>query len=60
VDSFRATAARTRAVNAFSSIFSPSWMSMARRTLPSRLALKRPAGSSNDAPLAKVSFTAFL
>src|SRR3954469_24698227 len=33
---------------------------MARLVLPSRLELKRPDGSSNDAPLAKVIFTAFL
>src|SRR5436305_14412022 len=33
---------------------------MARRTLPSRLELKRPEGSSREAPLAKVIFTAFL
>src|SRR5262245_6152866 len=48
------------AVNAFSSILSPSWRSMARLVLPSRLALKRPEGSSNEAPLAKVIFTTFL
>src|SRR4029078_637418 len=35
-------------------------MSIARRTFPSRLELKRCLGSFNDAPLAKVSFTAFL
>src|SRR5437763_14904482 len=35
-------------------------MSIARRTLPSRLELKRRAGSFSDAPLAKVSFTTFL
>src|SRR5688500_14319922 len=35
-------------------------MSIARRTFPSRLELKREAGSFSDAPLAKVSFTAFL
>ena len=39
------------AFNAFSSILSPSWKSMARLVLPSRLELKRPAGSSNEAPL---------
>src|SRR5258706_6485980 len=39
---------------------SPSWMSIARRTFPSRLELKRWAGFFRDAPLAKVSFTAFL
>src|SRR5688572_14973322 len=48
------------AFNAFSSILSPWWKSMARRVLPSRLELKRPEGSSSAAPLAKVSFTAFL
>src|SRR5687767_14665612 len=34
-----ATAARTSACNAFSLILSPSWISMARLTLPSRLEL---------------------
>ncbi len=38
----------------------PSWISIARRVLPSRLELKRPAGSLSEAPLAKVSFTTFL
>src|SRR4051812_21575257 len=33
---------------------------MARLVLPSRLELKRPEGSSNEAPFAKVSFTTFL
>src|SRR6188474_413263 len=33
---------------------------MARLALPSRLELKRPEGSSNEAPLAKVIFTTFL
>src|SRR5712672_719588 len=33
---------------------------MARLTLPSRLELKRPDGSSNEAPLAKVNFTTAL
>src|SRR6266481_3526877 len=33
---------------------------MARLVLPSRLELKRPDGSSSEAPLAKVIFTAFL
>src|SRR6266550_4004337 len=33
---------------------------MARRVLPSRLELKRPQGSANAAPLAKVIFTTFL
>src|SRR5665213_2390329 len=48
------------AFNAFSSIFSPSWISMARLVLPSRLELKRPEGSLSEAPLAKVIFTTFL
>src|SRR6185437_13095908 len=52
-----ATAARMSAFNAFSSILSPSWKSMARLVLPSRLALKRPEGSLSEAPLAKVNFT---
>src|ERR1017187_6693337 len=56
----RATARRTSAWNADSSTSSPSWMSIARRTFPSRLELKRRAGSFRDAPLAKVSFTTFL
>src|SRR5216110_3120452 len=33
---------------------------MARLVLPSRLELKRPAGSFSEAPLAKVIFTTFL
>src|SRR5688572_13593622 len=33
---------------------------MARLALPSRLELKRPAGSASEAPLAKVIFTTFL
>src|SRR5690349_6502503 len=48
------------ALNAFSSICSPSWTSMARRVLPSRLELNSRDGSSREAPLAKVSFTTFL
>src|SRR5580765_7635347 len=56
----RATAWRTSTLKADSSTSSPSWMSIARRTLPSRLELKRRAGSFRDAPLAKVSFTTFL
>src|SRR5882757_7775186 len=59
-DVFSATAARMSAFNAFSSILSPSWKSMARLVLPSRLELKRPEGSSSEAPLAKVIFTIFL
>jgi len=35
-------------------------MSMARRTFPSRLALKRPEGSFSSAPLANVILTTFL
>src|SRR5689334_6823823 len=57
---FSATAARMSVFNAFSSILSPSWMSMARLALPPRLELKRPEGSSNDAPLTKVIFTTSL
>src|SRR4029434_8783725 len=56
----RATAWRTSALKADSSTSSPSWMSIARRTFPSRLELKRRAGSFSDAPLAKVSFTTLL
>src|SRR5258708_7734835 len=55
----RATAWRTSALKADPSTSSPSWMSIARRTFPSRLELKRRAGSFRDAPLAKVSFTTF-
>src|SRR5881628_2795182 len=56
----RATAWRTSALNADSSTSSPSRMSIARRTFPSRLELKRRAGSSSDAPLANVNFTTLL
>src|SRR6476620_1725884 len=59
-DVFSSTAARMSALSAFSLILSPSWKSMARRVLPSRLELKRPDGSSKEAPLAKVIFTTFL
>jgi hypothetical protein len=45
-----ATAARISAFSASSSISSPSRISMARRVLPSRLELKRPDGSSREAP----------
>src|SRR5260370_23556843 len=55
-----ATAWRTSALKVDSSTSSPWWMSIARRTFPSRLELKRRAGSFRDAPLAKVSFTTFL
>ena len=57
---FSSIASRTSALNAAASTSSPSGMSIARRTLPSRLELKRPVGSSSDAPLAKVSLTTFL
>jgi hypothetical protein len=46
----KSTAARTSALNAFSSILSPSRMSIARRRLPSKLALKSFDGSFSDAP----------
>src|SRR6202790_5580158 len=55
-----ATAARMRSFKAASSTLSPSWMSIARRTFPSRLELNRPAGSFNAAPLANVILTTFL
>src|SRR5580698_7706457 len=42
-----ATAARIRSFKAASSILSPSWMSMARLTFPSRLELNKPEGSFN-------------
>src|SRR3954468_6492387 len=45
------------ALNARPSTFSPSWMSMARLAFPSRLELNSLAGSCNEAPLRKVSFT---
>jgi hypothetical protein len=57
---FSATAARIRALNASASIASPSRMSIARRTLPSRPELKRRDGSGRLAPFAKVSLTTFL
>jgi heptosyltransferase-2 len=57
---FSAAASRMRDLNAFSSILSPSPMSIARLILPSRLALKRPEGSFSKAPLAKVNFTTAL
>src|SRR5882762_1130086 len=59
-DVFSATAARMSAWSAFSSILSPSWKSMARLVLPSRLELKSPEGSLSEAPLAKVILTKFL
>src|SRR5947209_18863830 len=48
------------ALSASLSTLSPSWKSMARLVLPSRLALNSPEGSSSEAPLAKVIFTTFL
>ena len=50
-DRFSATAARMSAFKAGSSIFSPSWKSMARRVLPSRLELNRPEGSFSERAL---------
>src|SRR5215467_2281928 len=41
----RTSACRTSALKADASTSSPSWMSMARRTFPSRLELKRRVGS---------------
>src|SRR5215469_6747554 len=55
-----AAAARMRSFKAASLILSPSWMSMARLTFPSRLELNKPKESFNAAPLAKVILTAFL
>src|SRR5881398_470905 len=49
-----------RSFKAASSILSPSWMSMARLTFPSRLELNRPEGTFNAAPFANVILTAFL
>ena len=54
------TAAFTSAVNAPASTFSPSWMSIALRVLPSKLELKRRDGSGVLAPRANVSFTTFV
>src|SRR5262249_59685911 len=59
-DVLSATAARISALNAPASTFSPSWMSIARLVFPPRLELKSLAGSFNEAPLAKVNFTADL
>src|SRR5258706_14090140 len=59
-DLFRAAAARMSVLKASSSISSPSWKSIARLALPSRLELNSPAGSLSDAPLRKVSFTTLL
>src|SRR5882757_8407899 len=49
-----------RSFKAASSILSPSWMSIARLTFPSRLELNRPEGSFKAAPLANVILTWFL
>src|SRR5262245_42026760 len=57
---FWATAAFTSALNAPGSTFSPSWMSIALRILPSKLELKRRDGSGVLAPRANVSFTTFV
>src|SRR5713226_8167615 len=46
-----------RSFKAASSTLSPSWMSMARQALPSRLTLKRPERSFSEAPLGNVIFT---
>src|SRR5690242_4355793 len=60
LEAFSSTAAWTRALNASSSISSPSRKSIARLVLPSRLELKRPEGSSREAPLANVVLTTCL
>jgi len=59
-DLFRAAAARMSVLKASSSISSPSWKSIARLTLPSRLELNSLEGSLSEAPLKKVSFTTLL
>src|SRR5439155_10243065 len=59
-DLFRAAAARMSVLKASSSISSPSWRSIARLALPSRLELNSPEGSLSEAPLEKVSFTTLL
>src|SRR5258708_3201970 len=59
-DLFGAAAARMSVLKASSFISSPSWKSIARLVLPSRLELKSPLGSLSEAPLAKVSFTTLL
>src|SRR6185437_8642792 len=48
-------ASRTSALKADSSTTCPSWISIARRTLPSRLELKRRVGSFSAAALGEVS-----
>src|SRR6185436_5229964 len=57
---FWAAAAFTSALNAPASTFSPSWMSIALRVLPSKLELKMCDGSGIVAPRANVSFTTFV
>lgn len=57
---FSATASRMSALNADSSTLSPSWKSIARLTLPSRLELKSFFGSFILAPFAKVTLTTVL
>src|SRR5438309_5715669 len=47
-------------LKASSSISSPSWKSIARLTLPSRLELNNPEGSLSEAPFANVTFTTLL
>src|SRR5260370_20144482 len=49
-----------RSFKAAYATLSPSWMSMARLTFPSRLELNRPEGSFNAAPLANVILTTLL
>lgn len=51
VDTLRPTASRMSFLNASASTSSPSWMSIARLALPSRLELKILAGSFSEAPL---------
>jgi hypothetical protein len=60
LDLFSVTAARISVFSASASIFSPSRKSIARRVFPSRLELKRRAGSFSEAPLANVIFTTLL
>src|SRR6266545_3982536 len=45
-----------RVAKACSSISSPSWKSIARRVLPSRLELNSPEGSLSEAPLEECEF----
>ena len=59
-DLFRAAAARMSFLKASASISSPSWKSIARLVLLSRLELNSPEGSLSEAPLANVTFTTLL